>query len=135
MGAGRFVAPVLMFLLGMLVITQMIMTITQGMPSTELIPDTLSTELGTDIITIMVIAFSHEVFAPRDAASGLPTGKRQHEPLRITKEIDKSTPLLMEALTSGEKLTTFQLQFWQPSKTGEEQQHYTSPQEIPECRR
>ena len=57
MGAGRFVAPVLMFLLGMLVITQMIMTITQGMPSTELIPDTLSTELGTDIITIMVIAF------------------------------------------------------------------------------
>ena len=57
MGAGQFVAPVLMFLLGMLVITQMIMTITQGMPSTELIPDTLSTELGTDIITIMVIAF------------------------------------------------------------------------------
>ncbi len=57
MGARRFVTPVLMFFLGMLVITQLILTITQGMPHIEIIPDTLSTELGTDIITIMVIAF------------------------------------------------------------------------------
>jgi hypothetical protein len=33
-----------------------------------------------------------EVVSPRDAASGLPTGKRQHKPLTITKEIDKSSP-------------------------------------------
>lgn len=57
MGAERFVAPFVMFLLGMLVITQMILTITVGMPSTELIPDTLSPNLGTDIITVMFIAF------------------------------------------------------------------------------
>ena len=31
---------------------------------------------------------------PRDAASGLPTGKRQHKPLTLTKPIDKSTPML-----------------------------------------
>lgn len=34
------------------------------------------------------------VVSPRDAASGLPTGKRQHKPMVITKELDKSSPLL-----------------------------------------
>ncbi len=57
MGAGRFATPVLMFILGMTVIIQLIFTITQGMPSTPIIPDTLSNSLGTDIITIMIIAF------------------------------------------------------------------------------
>lgn len=37
-----------------------------------------------------------EVTAPRDPASGLPTGKRQHEPIRVTKPIDKATPKLLE---------------------------------------
>jgi len=32
-----------------------------------------------------VYGMSHEVVSPRDAASGLPTGKRQHKPLRTTK--------------------------------------------------
>lgn len=30
--------------------------------------------------SIMVIGMSHSVVAPRDAATGLPTGKRQHKP-------------------------------------------------------
>jgi len=34
---------------------------------------------------------------PQDKASGLPTGKRQHKPLTITKRIDKATPLLAKA--------------------------------------
>src|ERR1043165_4020450 len=64
---------------------------------------------------IMVIAVSHEVVSPRDAASGLPTGKRQHKPLVITKEIDKATPLLYKALVTNETLTSFVLNFYQPS--------------------
>jgi len=44
--------------------------------------------------SIMVIGTTHEVVSPRDAASGLPTGKRQHKPFTITKEVDKSSPLL-----------------------------------------
>ena len=31
--------------------------------------------------------------APRDAASGQASGKRQHQPITITKETDKATPL------------------------------------------
>jgi type VI secretion system secreted protein Hcp len=75
--------------------------------------------------SIMVIAYSHDLSSPRDASSGLPTGKRQHEPLRITKEIDKSTPLLMNAWADNELMTTFELRFWEPSPAGVERQYYT----------
>ena len=75
--------------------------------------------------SIMVIAVNHEVTSPRDAASGLPTGKRQHRPLVVTKEIDKSTPLLMNALVNNENISDFELQFWQPSPSGQEVQYYT----------
>ncbi|MBU0994971.1 MAG: Hcp family type VI secretion system effector [Proteobacteria bacterium] len=75
--------------------------------------------------SIMVIAFNHEVLSPRDAASGLPTGKRQHKPIVITKEIDKATPLLFQVLTSNENITEWELRFWQPSASGKEFQFYT----------
>ena len=55
---------------------------------------------------IMVIAVSHEIVSPRDAASGLPTGKRQHKPFTIRKELDKSTPLLYSALVTNENLSS-----------------------------
>lgn len=75
--------------------------------------------------SIMVIGYNHEIVSPRDAASGLPTGKRQHKPLTITKEIDKSTPLLMNVLVNNENITSWELRFWQPSPSGQEVQHYT----------
>ncbi len=74
---------------------------------------------------IMVIAVHHDIESPRDPASGLPTGKRKHKALHITKELDKSSPLLYNVLVNNENLTEFELQFWQPSKTGAEKQHYT----------
>jgi type VI secretion system secreted protein Hcp len=77
--------------------------------------------------SIMVIAVEHKVLSPRDAASGLPTGKRQHGPLIITKWVDKSSPLLYSALVNNESIKTFRLDFYQPNSkgTGEEEQHYT----------
>jgi type VI secretion system secreted protein Hcp len=75
--------------------------------------------------TMMIIGFSHEVVSPRDAASGRATGKRQHKPLTITKEIDKASPLLMQALVTNENLVSVILQFWQASRTGKELQFYT----------
>jgi type VI secretion system secreted protein Hcp len=75
--------------------------------------------------SICVIAFSHEIVSPRDAASGLPTGKRMHKPLMITKEVDKSTPLLYNLLINNENIKTWKLEFWQPSSSGHEVQFYT----------
>lgn len=79
---------------------------------------------------IMVIAVSHSIVSPRDAASGLPTGKRQHKPLVITKELDKSSPLLWNVLVGNENLPEWELQFWTPqvsssTGTGQEKQHFT----------
>ncbi len=54
---------------------------------------------------MILIGLSHAIVSPRDAASGLPTGKRQHKPLTITKELDKSTPLLLRALVTNENLS------------------------------
>ncbi|MEO6705881.1 MAG: hypothetical protein ABIN04_08550 [Ginsengibacter sp.] len=36
------------------------------------------------------ISVGHEIVSPRDAASGLPTGKRMHKPFIITKELGVS---------------------------------------------
>jgi type VI secretion system secreted protein Hcp len=74
---------------------------------------------------IMVIAMSHEIISPRDPASGLPTGKRMHKPMLITKELDKATPLLYNVLVNNENVQEWELQFWRPSATGAEQQHFT----------
>ena len=74
---------------------------------------------------IAVIAVSHEIVSPRDAASGLPTGKRMHKPFVITKELDQSSPLLYNALVNNENITDFELQFWRPAMTGAEEQYYT----------
>ena len=75
--------------------------------------------------SIAVIAVDHDIVSPRDQASGLPTGKRMHKPLVITKELDKATPLLYAVLAHNENITTWELQFWRPSATGAEEQHYT----------
>ena len=79
---------------------------------------------------IAVIAVSHSIVSPRDAASGLPTGKRMHKPLVITKELDKSDPLLYNVLVNNENITKWKLEFWTPQTdqrtgTGNEVQHYT----------
>ena len=47
------------------------------------------------------ITFEQEILSPRDAASGLPTGKRQHKPFVITKELDKSSPVLAKGVSGG----------------------------------
>ena len=74
---------------------------------------------------ILVIGASHSMEAPRDAASGLPTGVRVHEPFVIMKELDRSTPLLYELLVKQDNITEWELQFWQPDSTGEETNYYT----------
>lgn len=74
---------------------------------------------------IMVIATSHDIVSPRDHASGLPTGKRMHKPFVITKELDAATPVLYNVLVNNENVTEWELQYWRPSATGAEQQHYT----------
>jgi type VI secretion system secreted protein Hcp len=66
-------------------------------------------------VSIDVLALTHEIISPRDAASGLPSGKRQHKPFTITKPVDKSSPLLFESLVKGEP---FQVEVTTLRRTG-----------------
>jgi type VI secretion system secreted protein Hcp len=75
--------------------------------------------------SILVFGCSHEIVSPRDAASGLPTGQRQHKPLIIKKDIDCSSPLLMNTLCTNENIKNLVLQFWQRDRLGKEVAFYT----------
>ncbi len=75
--------------------------------------------------SILVHSFSQEILKPLDPTSGLPTGKRQHQPVHIVKEIDQSSPLLWTALVNNEVLVSWQLKFWAPDAQGLETQIYT----------
>ncbi len=64
---------------------------------------------------MILIGMSHEIVSPRDAASGQATGKRQHKPFTIVKEWDKATPLLLNALTTNETLTSVLIGLLKPN--------------------
>ncbi|MCL4179661.1 MAG: type VI secretion system tube protein Hcp [Verrucomicrobia bacterium] len=67
-----------------------------------------------------VLAYSHEILAPYDAASGLPTGKRQHQPFRVVKLLNRGSPRLVEALAMNERLTSVRFEVWAPSLSGKD---------------
>lgn len=75
--------------------------------------------------SISVQYLQSKIVSPRDAASGLPTGKRQHQPLVFRKTIDKSTPKLLTALVNNENIQEAHFKFWRPSITGKEEQYFT----------
>ncbi len=74
---------------------------------------------------ILVIAASHEIVAPRDPQSGIPTGKRMHKPFMLTKELDRASPLLFAVLCTNENVVSAQIDFWTSTATGQEKLRYT----------
>jgi type VI secretion system secreted protein Hcp len=67
--------------------------------------------------TIDLIAVSYGVETPIDAASGEASGKRQHQPVTIVKEVDQTSPQLFQALVTNETLTA-KIEFWRPLADG-----------------
>jgi type VI secretion system secreted protein Hcp len=78
---------------------------------------------------IMVIAANHEILSLPGVTSGMATGKQVHKPFVITKEVDKSSVLLYQALVNNKTMIEWELQFWRPSGittgAGVEKQYYT----------
>jgi len=75
--------------------------------------------------SMQIVEFAHNVSQAIDSASGLPSGKRQHRPIRVTKPVDKASPLLANALINNENLTSVRIDFWRPNSNGSEEQFYT----------
>ena len=71
--------------------------------------------------SIMIIAF--EQMTKTEMATA--TGKRNVGPIVITKEVDKSSPVLRQMLNTNESIKEAYIRFWTPGATGKEIQHYT----------
>lgn len=74
--------------------------------------------------TILVQAFDHVVEIPTDSR-GVASGRRTHAPITITKEIDRSTPMLYQALCTGELLTEVQLDWYRIDGSGDDELYFS----------
>ncbi|MFQ5773105.1 MAG: Hcp family type VI secretion system effector [Kiloniellaceae bacterium] len=74
---------------------------------------------------ILVQAFKHNVMIPRDPQSGQPSGQRVHQPVSVTKVFDKSSPLLYNALCSGELLPNVEIKWYRTAGTGTQEHYFT----------
>jgi len=75
--------------------------------------------------SILVYEVEHSIEIPRDTLTGMPTGQRLHKPFSITKHLDKASPLIMQAVTSGEHMKTFELKYFRINEKGQEEHYYT----------
>lgn len=68
--------------------------------------------------SIECLEYRDSVATPRDASSGMATGRRSYEPIKILKRLDRSTPLIFKALCNNEAIeATFR--FFRPNPTGD----------------
>jgi type VI secretion system secreted protein Hcp len=80
--------------------------------------------------SIAVIALEQQSLVPTDTASGLPTGRVRSGLLTVTKEIDKSSPVLRTMMLNSENIPEAKILFWSPqitsaTGTGVEVQNYS----------
>ncbi len=71
--------------------------------------------------TIFVHHIQHSISVPSAITLG---GKRVHGPLIITKDVDKASPKLNQALTRGEKLA-ITLKWYRINPSGHEEHYFT----------
>ena len=70
---------------------------------------------------IMIQALTHGIFVPKGSGAG----RRMHKPLIVTKAIDKATPLINNALCSGELLKICRVEWYRSSAQGIQEHFYT----------
>lgn len=73
---------------------------------------------------IFIESYSYGSSIPTDS-NGFIAGQRKHQSLRITKPIDRSSPLLFEALNKGETLPIIELKLYRISYEGKPEHYYT----------
>ncbi|WP_437520809.1 type VI secretion system tube protein TssD [Sorangium sp. So ce726] len=75
--------------------------------------------------SILVTEVFHSLVGPRDPVTGRPTGKRMHKPFIVTKDLDRSTPLLLNVLSHNESIPLWELQFYRSIAIGIEKPIFT----------
>jgi type VI secretion system secreted protein Hcp len=74
---------------------------------------------------IDVLDFGWGMSSPRDAGSGLPTGRIQIHALRITKLVDRTSPILANSMAINEKMTNVVIKFYRTSPMGTTENYMT----------
>ncbi len=87
--------------------------------------ESTQTSLGREN-SIECIAYEQAVNSAREAATNMVTARRQFSPLKILKRIDRSSPLLLKALSDNAKVEgVFKFYRPNPSGDGTTEQFYT----------
>ena len=68
--------------------------------------------------SIALLAVEHSIVSPRDTATGMATGKRQHHPITVTKETDNTSPFFYGLISRNDEITTVELLFFGNAKSG-----------------
>jgi type VI secretion system secreted protein Hcp len=75
----------------------------------------------------LVYAYQDQIVRPTDPQTGQPTGNRIHRGIKVTKILDKTSPILRQAITPANS-ETFDVEFKfyrQPEGGGAEEHYYT----------
>jgi type VI secretion system secreted protein Hcp len=75
--------------------------------------------------TIVVYSIGHNILVRTDPQTGLPTNDRVHNPMKILKEIDQSSPKLYQAMVTNENLTEFRMSFYRIDPRGLVELYFT----------
>ncbi len=87
-----------------------------GTSQGEITGDSTVTSMGREG-SIEAFKLEHTVQVPVET-SGMATGQRSHSPIKITKRIDRSSPLLHQALCNNEELEVT-IKFYRPNPAGD----------------
>lgn len=72
---------------------------------------------------VVVLAVTHNVKLPTDSR-GLPNGRRIHMPITILKSLDRTSPMLYQALSDGELLSSLVIDWYRMDGAGMEELYY-----------
>ena len=73
---------------------------------------------------ILIQAFDHGVKKPTDIQSGQVTGPRQHRVCKITKLVDRVTPILYKTMCKGEQCDEVVAEFYRTDNVGNTDIYY-----------
>jgi type VI secretion system secreted protein Hcp len=74
---------------------------------------------------ILIQEIQHRIGVPTDPQSGQPSGPRVHKPFIFTSALNKATPMMYQALATGEKLNNVMVRWYRTSTEGK-QEHFFS---------
>lgn len=75
---------------------------------------------------ILAQAIDHQITTPTDPQSGQPAGQRVHKPLIFTSALSKASPMLYQALATGEMLPTVEVKWFRTSGDGKQEHFFTT---------